>query len=109
MSFPPIIDLQSYHRAKDKFILGTPGTAEAIKAASDFIDNILLDIKKGHHLSDGLGMLEVALKAAFAPPVIKPPPTPSIAPPPLSGMQSEAGTSNSQVPFPSFCTETPIS
>jgi hypothetical protein len=109
MSFPPVIDLQSYHRAKDESSLGTPGAAEAIKVASEFIDSLPLDIRKGCHLSDSSGVLEAALKAAFAPPAIDPPPTPSVAPPPPPGMQGEAGSPNSQVPFTSFCTETPIS
>jgi hypothetical protein len=54
-------------------------------------------------------MIEALLRMAFVPQAIIPPPTPSVAPPQPLGLQGKAGTSNSQVPFPSFCTETPIS
>jgi hypothetical protein len=86
MSFPPVINIQSYHRAKDKSTLGTFGTAEAIKVASDFINSLLLNIKRGCCLGNGLGVLEAAFQAAFVPSAIDPPPTPSIVPPPLPGM-----------------------
>jgi hypothetical protein len=95
MSFPPVIDIQSYHRAKDESALDTPGTAKAIKVTSDFIDSLLVDIKRGYHLNNSSGMLEVALKAAFAPPAIEPPLTSSVVPPLPPGIQGKAGTSNS--------------
>jgi hypothetical protein len=39
MSYPPILDLQSYLRAKDEASLGTPSTENAINAAMAVIDN----------------------------------------------------------------------
>jgi hypothetical protein len=109
MSFPPIINLLSYHRAKDASSLGTPDAAEAIKVASEFINSLSVNIRRGHQLGDGSGMIEAALQAAFAPPAIEPPPTPSVVPPKPSSLQGEDGTTNSQPPLVPFCAETPIS
>ncbi|KAH9971768.1 hypothetical protein BGW80DRAFT_1460428 [Lactifluus volemus] len=109
MSYPPILDIQSLNRAKDNCTLGTPGTAEAIKAALEVVCNIPDDIQQGHCLGDGSDMVEAALRAAFVPQAVDPPSTPSVAPPePLSSL-GEAGTSNSQMSFTPFCTGTPIS
>jgi hypothetical protein len=109
MSFPPIIDLQSFHRAKDESHLGTPGAEDAIKAAMAVINNSADDIVRGHHLGNGSDVIEALLRAAFVPQADSPPPTPSVAPPQPSGSQGEAGTTNSQMPFTPFCSETPIS
>ncbi|KAH9982059.1 hypothetical protein BGW80DRAFT_1247044 [Lactifluus volemus] len=109
MSYPPILDIQSLNKAKDDCTLGTPGAAEAIKAALEVVCNIPDDIQRGHRLDDGSDVVEVALRATFVPQAVDPPPTPSVAPPkPLSSL-GEAGTSNSQMPFTLFCTGTPIS
>jgi hypothetical protein len=76
-----IIDLQSFHRAKDESHLGTPGTEDAIKAAMAVIDNSADDVVRGHHLGDGLDVIEALLRVAFVPQADSPPPTPSVAPP----------------------------
>jgi hypothetical protein len=109
MSFPPVIDLQSFHRAKDESHLGTPGAEDAIKAAMAVIDSSADNVVRGHHLGDGSDVIEVLLRAAFVPQADSPPPTPSIAPPQPSGLQGEASTTNSQMPFTPFYSETPIS
>jgi hypothetical protein len=67
MSFPPIIDLQSFHRAKDESHLGTPGAEDAIKAAMAVINNSTNNIVRSHHLGDGLDVIEALLRAAFVP------------------------------------------
>jgi hypothetical protein len=95
MSFPPIIDLQSFYRAKDESCLGTPGAEDAIKAAMAVINNSTDDIMRGHCLGDGSDMIKALLRAAFIPQADSPPPTPSVAPPQPSGLQGEAGTTNS--------------
>jgi hypothetical protein len=109
MSYPPVLDLQSYLRAKDEASLGTPGAEDAINMAMAVIDNSDDDAVRGHRIGNGSDVIEALLQAAFVPQAVIPPPTPSVAPPQPSGLQGEAGTSNSQAPFTSFCTETPIS
>jgi hypothetical protein len=109
MSYPPVLDLQSYLRAKDEASLGTPGAEDAINVAMAVINNSDDDAMRGHHIGDGSDVIKALLQAAFVPQAIIPPPTPSVAPPQPSGSQGKAGTSNSQAPFTSFCTETPIS
>jgi hypothetical protein len=109
MSYPPIIDLQSFLRAKDEASIGTPGAEDSINAAMAVIDNHKDDAIRGHCLSNGLDVIEAILRAAFVPLAVIPPLTPSVDPPQPSGSQGEAGNSNSQAPFPLFCTETPIS
>ncbi|KAH9959891.1 hypothetical protein BGW80DRAFT_1464548 [Lactifluus volemus] len=89
MSYPPILDIQSFNKAKDDRTLGTPSTAEAIKVALEVVCTIPDDIQQEHHLGDGSDMVEVALRAAFIPQAVDPPPTPSIL-------------------FMLFCTRTPI-
>ncbi|KAH9954262.1 hypothetical protein BGW80DRAFT_1467891 [Lactifluus volemus] len=83
MSYPPILDLQSFNKAKDDRTLEVPGAAEAINAAVEVVCKIPDDIQRGHRLGDG-----------------------SDVPPSSLG---EAGTSNSQSPFTPFCTGTPVS
>ncbi|KAH9959892.1 hypothetical protein BGW80DRAFT_1464549 [Lactifluus volemus] len=90
MSYPPILDIQSLNKAKDDCTLGTPGAAEAIKAALEVVCNIPDDIQRGHRLGNGSDVVEAALRAAFIPQAVDPPPTPS-------------------TPFTPFCTGTPIS
>ncbi|KAH9952273.1 hypothetical protein BGW80DRAFT_1470841 [Lactifluus volemus] len=109
MSYPPILDIQSLNKAKDDRTLGTPGAAEAIKAALEVVCNIPDDIQRGHRLGDGSDVVEAALRAAFVPQAVDPPPTPSVAPPEPFSSLGEAGTSNSQTPFTPFCTGTPVS
>jgi hypothetical protein len=72
MSFPPVIDLQSFHRAKDESHLGTPGTEDTIKAAMAVIDNSTNDVVRGHRLGDGLDVIEAILRAAFVPQAVSP-------------------------------------
>jgi hypothetical protein len=61
MSFPPVINLQSFHRAKDESCLGT------LKAAMVVINNSADDIVRGHHLGDGSDVIEALLRVAFIP------------------------------------------
>jgi hypothetical protein len=109
MPYPHIIDLQSLNKAKDDRTLGIPGADEAIKAALNIVCNIPDDVQRGHRLGDGSDVVEAALRAAFVPLAVDPPPTPSVVPPESNNSQGKAGTSNSQTPFTPFCTGTPIS
>ena len=109
MSLPPITDLQSFLFSKNQHKLGTPGANKAIKAAVEVIEAIPEDISKDHRLGDSSDMLEAALRAAFAPPAVNPPHTPSVEPLQPSSLQGEAGDSNSQTHFMPFHSETPIS
>jgi hypothetical protein len=85
MSFPLVINLQSYHRAKDESTLGTPGAEDAINVAMAIIDNSTDNIIRGHHIGNGLNMIKVLLQDAFVPQAVVPPPTPSVVPPQPSG------------------------
>jgi hypothetical protein len=109
MPYPPILNILSFNKAKDNHILETPGADEAIKEVLKIVCDIPDDISRGHRLGDGSDVIEAALRAALVPQAFDPPPTPSVAPPRPSGSQGEAGTTNSQVPFTSFCSKTPIS
>ncbi|KAH9974343.1 hypothetical protein BGW80DRAFT_1458406 [Lactifluus volemus] len=109
MSYPPILDLQSFNKAKDDRTLEVPGAAEAINAAVEVVCKIPDDVQRGHRLGDGSDVVEAALRAAFAPQAVDPPPTPSVAPTEPPSSLGEAGTSNSQSPFTPFCTGTPVS
>jgi hypothetical protein len=82
MSYPPVIDLLSYHRAKDDATLSVPGADDAINTAMAVIDNHN-DSIRGHHLGDGSDVIEAVLRAALVPPAVNPPPTPSVNPPGL--------------------------
>jgi hypothetical protein len=82
MSYPPVIDLQSFLRAKDEATLDTPSTDKAINVAMAVIDNHNNKAIKGHHLGNGSDIIKVVLRAAFIPPAIIPPLTPSVDPPP---------------------------
>jgi hypothetical protein len=108
MPYPFILNILSFNKAKDNCVLGTLGADEAIKGALKIVCNIPDDISRGHCLDNGLDMIKVALRAALVPQAFDPPPTPSVAPPQPSGLQGEASTTNSQVPFTSFCSKTPI-
>jgi hypothetical protein len=72
MSYPPVLDIQSFNRAKDGHILGTSGTDEAIKAAMRVINFTDDDTVRGHHLDDGSDMIESLLQAALVPQAIPP-------------------------------------
>jgi hypothetical protein len=109
MSYPPVINLQSFLRAKDEASIGTPDAEDSINVAMAVIDNYDDESIRGHRLGDGLDVIEALLRVAFVPQADSPPPTPSVAPPQPSGSQGEAGTTNSQMPFTPFCSETPIS
>jgi hypothetical protein len=61
MSYPPVLDIQFFNRAKDNRILGTPSADEAIKAAMRVINSTDDDTVRGHHLNDGLNMIESLL------------------------------------------------
>jgi hypothetical protein len=80
MSYPPVINLPSYHRAKDDAALGVPGADDAINTAMAVIDNHN-DSIRGHRLDDGSDVIEVVLRAALVPPAVNPPLTPSVDPP----------------------------
>jgi hypothetical protein len=80
MSYPPILNIQSLNKVKDDCTLGTPSAAKAIKAALKVVCNIPDNIQQGHRLGNGSDVVEVALRAAFIPQAIDPPPTPSVAP-----------------------------
>jgi hypothetical protein len=80
MSYPSVIDLLSYLRAKDEATLSTPGTNNVINMAMAVINNYDNKAIRGHHLSNGLDMIEAIFRAAFIPSTIIPPPTPSIDP-----------------------------
>jgi hypothetical protein len=82
MSYPPILDIQSFNRAKDNHILGIPSADEAIKAAIRVIDATNNNTMRGHHLSNGSDVIELLLQAALVPQAIPPPLTPSVNPPP---------------------------
>jgi hypothetical protein len=86
MSYPPILDLQSYLRAKDEASLGTPGAEDAINMAMAVIDNSDDDAVRGRCIGDGLDVIEALLQAAFVPQAVIPPPTPSVAPPQPLGL-----------------------
>jgi hypothetical protein len=67
MSFPSVINLQSFHRAKDEFTLGTPSTEDAIKVAMAVINDTADDTVRGHCLRNGLDVIEALLQVAFVP------------------------------------------
>jgi hypothetical protein len=108
MPYPPILDFQSFDKAKDDRILGVPGADKAINVAVEVICSLPEDIQE-HRLGDGSDVVEAALRAALAPQAVDPPPTPSVAPTEPPSSLGEAGTSNSQSPFTLFCTGTPVS
>jgi hypothetical protein len=89
--------------------LGNPVTDKTIKAAIAVIDGSPTNIKRGHCLDNGSDVIEALLWAALIPQAVNPPSTPTVAPPWPSDSQGKAGNSNSQMPLPLFCSETPIS
>jgi hypothetical protein len=65
MFYPPVLDLQSYLRAKDKASLDTSSAENAINMAMAVINNFNNDAVWGCHISDGSDMIKAILWAAF--------------------------------------------
>ncbi|KAH9979614.1 hypothetical protein BGW80DRAFT_1455299 [Lactifluus volemus] len=86
MSYPPILDLQSFNKAKDDRTLEVPGAAEAINAAVEVVCKIPDDVRRGHRLGDGSDV---------------PPPSPELA---WRGWHIKF-----PVAFYTVCTGTPVS